>query len=122
MKTAFLNASLDEEIFVSQAPGFVNSSRPNGVYKLFKALYGLKQASRQWHLTLKEFLESISLVRSNADPELLTKNISGNTVVVVVYVDDLLACSNLQSALKAFVQSFTTKFRSKEGGKLTKFL
>ncbi|GJT79590.1 retrovirus-related pol polyprotein from transposon TNT 1-94 [Tanacetum coccineum] len=46
VKTAFLNGNLREEVYVSQADGFVDPDNPNHVYKLKKALYGLKQALR----------------------------------------------------------------------------
>ncbi|GJR27503.1 ribonuclease H-like domain-containing protein [Tanacetum coccineum] len=39
----------DEEVYVSQPPGFVDPDHPNKVYKVFKALYGLYQALRAWH-------------------------------------------------------------------------
>nr|GFC83228.1 putative Gag-Pol polyprotein [Tanacetum cinerariifolium] len=44
VKTAFLNSNLREEVYVSQPDGFVDTDKPNHVYKLKKALYGLKQA------------------------------------------------------------------------------
>ncbi len=56
VKSAFLNGKLEEEVFVEQPPGFVNSKLPNHVYYLDKALYGLKQAPRAWYETLSKFL------------------------------------------------------------------
>nr|GFA77704.1 retrovirus-related Pol polyprotein from transposon TNT 1-94 [Tanacetum cinerariifolium] len=44
VKTAFLNGNLQEEVYIGQPDGFVDSDNPNHVYKLKKALYGLKQA------------------------------------------------------------------------------
>ncbi|GJT51942.1 retrovirus-related pol polyprotein from transposon TNT 1-94 [Tanacetum coccineum] len=44
VKTAFLNADLKEEVYVSQPEGFVDQDNSSHVYKLKKALYGLKQA------------------------------------------------------------------------------
>nr|GEY91655.1 retrovirus-related Pol polyprotein from transposon TNT 1-94 [Tanacetum cinerariifolium] len=38
--------TIDEEVYVSQPPGFVDSKFPNMVYKVVKALYGLHQAPR----------------------------------------------------------------------------
>nr|GFB91991.1 retrovirus-related Pol polyprotein from transposon TNT 1-94 [Tanacetum cinerariifolium] len=46
VKTAFLNGNLQEEVYVNQPDGFMDSDNPNHVYKLKKALYELKQASR----------------------------------------------------------------------------
>ncbi|GAU11497.1 hypothetical protein TSUD_344870 [Trifolium subterraneum] len=46
VKSAFLNGPLEELVFVTQPPGFVNKEKENMVYRLKKALYGLKQAPR----------------------------------------------------------------------------
>nr|GEU65744.1 putative ribonuclease H-like domain-containing protein [Tanacetum cinerariifolium] len=46
VKSAFLYGTIDEEVYVSQPPGFVNPKFPNKVYKVVKALYGLHQAPR----------------------------------------------------------------------------
>ena len=46
VKSDFLNRELEEELYVEQPPGFVDSKFPNHVYRLDKALYRLKQAPR----------------------------------------------------------------------------
>nr|GEW51842.1 putative ribonuclease H-like domain-containing protein [Tanacetum cinerariifolium] len=46
VKSAFLYGTIDEEVYVSQPPGFVDPKFPNKVYKVVKALYGLHQAPR----------------------------------------------------------------------------
>ncbi|GJW47287.1 integrase, catalytic region, zinc finger, CCHC-type containing protein [Tanacetum coccineum] len=49
VKTAFLNSSLKEEVYVAQPDGFVDPDHPKKIYCLRKALYGLKQAPRAWN-------------------------------------------------------------------------
>jgi len=44
--SAFLNEPLQEEVYITQPPGYVVASQKDKVYNLNKALYGLKQASR----------------------------------------------------------------------------
>ncbi len=44
VKSAFLNAELDEEIYSRVQPGY--KAAPGMVWQLKKVLYGLKQASR----------------------------------------------------------------------------
>nr|GEZ91157.1 copia protein [Tanacetum cinerariifolium] len=46
VKSAFLYGTIDEKVYVSQPPGFVDLKFPNKVYKVVKALYGLHQAPR----------------------------------------------------------------------------
>jgi hypothetical protein len=60
VKTAFLNADLEEAVWISEPPGVVGI--PGHAYKLHKAQYGLKQAPRAWAMKLKETLLSIGFV------------------------------------------------------------
>nr|GEV46065.1 reverse transcriptase domain-containing protein [Tanacetum cinerariifolium] len=46
VKSAFLYGTIDEEVYVTQPPGTVDSKFPNKVYKVVKALYELHQAHR----------------------------------------------------------------------------
>ena len=46
VKTAFLNGDLDEEIYMDQLEGFVESVQESKVCKLTKSLYGLEQAPK----------------------------------------------------------------------------
>nr|GEW20271.1 ribonuclease H-like domain, reverse transcriptase, RNA-dependent DNA polymerase [Tanacetum cinerariifolium] len=46
VKSAFLYGTIDEEVYVTQPPRFVDPKFPNKVYKVVKALYGLHQAPR----------------------------------------------------------------------------
>ena len=49
VKTAFLNGSLEEEIYIRPPPNYLEN---NKVLRLHKSLYGLKQAARIWNKTL----------------------------------------------------------------------
>ncbi|GJW79963.1 retrovirus-related pol polyprotein from transposon TNT 1-94 [Tanacetum coccineum] len=73
VKSAFLYGTIDEEVYVSQPPGFVDPDHPNKVYKVVKALYGLHQAPRAWYATLSTFLEKHGYKRGTIDKTLFIK-------------------------------------------------
>ena len=50
VRTAFLNGSLDETIYMVQPEGFIEKGQEKKVCKLQKSIYGLKQASRSWNI------------------------------------------------------------------------
>ena len=59
IKTAYLNPKLDEEILIKQPEGlekFDEEVKPL-VCILTKSLHGLKQSGRNWHRTLKSYLQ-----------------------------------------------------------------
>nr|GEZ22056.1 hypothetical protein [Tanacetum cinerariifolium] len=73
VKSAFLYGKIDEEVYVSQPPGFVDPKFPNKVYKVVKALYGLHQAPKAWYATLSTFLEKSRYRRGAIDNNLFIK-------------------------------------------------
>ena len=84
IKGAFLNAELDEEIYI-QLPAECGG----GLYRLRKALYGLKQAPRVWYQKLRATLEQLGFKPSQADAGVFIR-VSSNGEVLIVHVDDLL--------------------------------
>ncbi|GKD05151.1 copia protein [Tanacetum coccineum] len=73
VKSAFLYGTIDEEVYVSQPPGFVDPGHPKKVYKVVKALYGLHQAPKAWYATLSTFLEEYGYRRGTIDKTLFIK-------------------------------------------------
>ena len=57
VKTAYLNAPIDCEIYMEQTEGSeVQRGKGRLVYKLNKSLYGLKQSGRNWNSLLHSYL------------------------------------------------------------------
>lgn len=55
VKSSFLHGKLEEQVFVSQPPGYVKKREEGKVYRLKKALYGLKQAPRAWYSQIETY-------------------------------------------------------------------
>ncbi|GKG24157.1 putative ribonuclease H-like domain-containing protein, partial [Tanacetum coccineum] len=73
VKSAFLYGTINEEVYVSQPPGFVDPDHPIKVYKVVKALYGLHQAPRAWYATLSTFLWKHGYKRGTIDKTLFIR-------------------------------------------------
>ncbi|GKA82461.1 ribonuclease H-like domain-containing protein [Tanacetum coccineum] len=84
VKSAFLYGTIDEEVYVSQPPGFVDPKFPKKVYKVVKALYGLHQAPRAWYATLSTFLLKSGYRRGTIDKTLFIKKDKNDIMLVQV--------------------------------------
>ncbi|GJT46729.1 putative ribonuclease H-like domain-containing protein [Tanacetum coccineum] len=93
VKSAFLYGTIDEEVYVSQPPGFVDPDHPKKVYKVVKALYGLHQAPRAWYATLSTFLKEHGYRRGTIEKTLFIKKYKKDIMLVQVYVDDIIVMS-----------------------------
>nr|GEW33828.1 putative ribonuclease H-like domain-containing protein [Tanacetum cinerariifolium] len=122
VKTAFLYGTIDEEVYVSQPPGFVDPKFPNNVYKVVKALYGLHQAPRAWYATLSSFLENNRYRRGAIYKTLLIKQDKNDIMLVQVYVDDIIFGSTKKSWCNEFEELMKNKFQMSSMGELTFFL
>jgi len=124
VKTAYLNAPIDCEIYVEQPEGFEvkNESGQKMFYKLNKSLYGLKQSGRNWNQMLHKFLEQNDFVGSPSESCVYTKHDEKGMIVILVWVDDLIVGANNDSLLCATKQLFKDKFKMKDMGKLAYFL
>ena len=123
VKTAFLNGSLDCEIYMSQPEGFVDPDRTNHVCKLKKSIYGLKQSARCWNTTLDEYLTLVGYHQSNADGCIYVKSMkeaSGclSFVILGVYVDDIIPVSNNPALLKAEKAALCERFEMIDQGEI----
>lgn len=98
---AFIHALLpeDETIYVEQPRGF--RKKADHVLRLRRSLYGLKQAPRHFFQFLTERLLKQGLQQSIHDPCLFMNS----SMIVVVYVDDLLIFAKSDDLINSFISS-----------------
>ncbi|GJX84945.1 putative ribonuclease H-like domain-containing protein [Tanacetum coccineum] len=91
VKSAFLDGTIEEEVYVTQPPGFKDPDHPDKVYKVVKALYGLHQAPRAWSETLANYLLGTGFKRGKIDQTLFIKKQKGDILLVQdKYVAEIL--------------------------------
>ncbi|GKA17401.1 putative ribonuclease H-like domain-containing protein, partial [Tanacetum coccineum] len=122
VKSAFLYGKIDEEVYVSQPPGFLDPKYPKKVYKVVKALYGLHQAPRAWYATLSSFLLKNGYRRGTIDKTLFLKKDKHDIILVQVYVDDIIFGSTKKSWCDEFEALMKSRFQMSSMGELTFFL
>ncbi|GJV53735.1 putative ribonuclease H-like domain-containing protein [Tanacetum coccineum] len=122
VKSAFLYGTIEEEVYVTQPPGFKDPDHPDKVYKVVKALYGLHQAPRAWYETLANYLLGNRFKRGKIDQTLFIKKQKGDILLVQVYVDDIIFGSTNKELCTGFEKLMKDKFQMSSMGELTFFL
>ncbi|RVW27791.1 Retrovirus-related Pol polyprotein from transposon RE2 [Vitis vinifera] len=115
INNAFLHGTLIETVYMTQPPGFKDTSKPDHVCRLRKAIYGLRQAPRAWYTALRTALFQLGFKNSKADSSLFIYthdmgNLSFFLGVEVIpthaglflshhqYIRDLLSTTNMLGA------------------------
>jgi hypothetical protein len=114
IKTAFLNGEIDKDVYMQQAPGFVDGD--GKVVKLGKSIYGLKQAPRIWYLTLCEALRDLGLKPISADSSFWVKEDGDTLVYMTSVVDDILITSENESETIKIKEGILDRFEGTNMG------
>lgn len=122
VQNAFLHGLLEEELYMSQPPGYEDKAHPSFVCKLDKALYGLKQTPRAWYSRLSQKLLSLGFVSSKADTSLFYYSKGNIIIFMLVYVDDIIVASSCKEATDALLRDLEKDFALKDLGDLHYFL
>ena len=125
VETAFLNAPLDEEIYVKVPLGFEGAGQGK-YFQLKRALYGLKQAGRAWNHTLAQALRDIGYAEcADADNCVFTKRArSGRLLYICTYVDDMPYAYDKRDEvdMEADKQALMRRFSIKDLGEISNVL
>ena len=122
INNAFLQGTLDEDVYIAQPRGFHDLDKPEFVYKLRKAIYGLKQAPRAWYHELRNFLHASGFSNSLADTYLFIFHQNSHLIYLLIYMDDIIITGDNENAVNTFIQCLAARFSFKDLGPLHYFL
>ena len=119
VKSAFLNGSLAEDVWV-MSPRGIPGLKPR-VYKLKKSLYGLKQAHLAWHTTLCSDLAELGFHELVYAPCVFRRKV-GVLSFILVYVDDMLILSTTQEEVDRIVAELQDLYKLRRSEEIDLFL
>ena len=114
--TAFLYASLEEEVYMELLEGMEGYGTPGKVARLWKANYGLKQASRMWNLHIDNILKQMGFFRLSRDHGVYYKWDGVNRVWLALYVDDIFLISRSLANIEASKKTLGADMKVKDLG------
>jgi hypothetical protein len=122
VKSVFLNGDLKEVVYVHQPPGFTIPDKVGKVLRLRKAVYGLRQAPRAWNAKLDSMLKGMGFRQSPHKAAIYQRGNGGNTLLVGVYVDDLVITSTKDAEVATFKEQMKATFQISGMGLLSFYL
>ena len=90
--------------------------------KLSKSLYGLKQAPRAWNIKLDKSLKKLGFAKCPSESAVYKREDGEATIILGVYVDDLLITGNVPSEIDKFKQQMSAEFEMSDLGLLSYYL
>ena len=95
VSNAFVNAPIEEMIYIAQPEGHAVVGKERWVMRLHKALYGTKQAANAWQKMVITIMERAGAKRIRADEATYTaEDKKGGFVIVGTHVDDFVVLFN----------------------------
>ena len=122
VRTAFLNAGSDRDIFVLFPPGYPSTTPGHNALRLAKSVYGLRQAPRLWFACFVDYLKSQGWTQLKKDTCVFIKVINGTRAYIGVYVDDLTILAATPAIMKDIKDSLKARFSMHDIGTLKHIL
>ena len=145
LKTAFLNATLEEEIYCqpvydhlhilkelaatvkeawqrTKITKQLDALKKGAVLRMKKACYGLKQAPREWWKKLHKFLLEQGFRANKSDICFYVLHVTGGVVLLLLYVDDLLFAASTGELLHRYAGLVSKAFLVSSEGPLSSYL
>ena len=99
---AYLNAELDEDIYMEVPQGVLTKEDGDIVAKLLKGMYGLKQSGRVWHRKLTGIFSELGFQRSATNHSMFYCLRGEERLLIPVSTDDMVVARNSWEAVDQF--------------------
>ena len=124
VKSAYLNAPIDCEVYMEQPEGYAVESKDGKRYvcKLLKSLYGLKQSASNWREVIQQFFIEHDCMQSESDQCVFTMNSDAGKLIYVIWVDDIIVIADSNKMMEYGKSILKTRFKMKDLGTISRFL
>lgn len=117
VKTAYINATLKENMFVKIPNGLTELEDPKThCLKLQEAIYGLKQAGYEWNALLRNGLSNLGWTRMKADHSVYYFAEGATRHYLPEYIDDLVITGPSRKSICNHKKMISTLFDLKDNG------
>ena len=120
IKGAYLNSTLDEEIYMHQPDSFNDKS--GCMLKLHQAIYSLKQSGHSWYKKLTTVLFNDRFTWSHADDCVFYKKMGDRLSIITIYMDNLGLFTSTKALMASIKTLLHSNFTMKDLGKMLNIL
>ncbi|KAL0295953.1 UNVERIFIED_CONTAM: Retrovirus-related Pol polyprotein from transposon RE1 [Sesamum radiatum] len=122
VKSAFLNSYIDEEIYVEQPQGFIAKGSEEKVLRLKKSTLWAQTSAKSLYSRIDKYFMDREFRRSLSEPTLYIKSQGNDTLIVSLYVDDLIYTGNNEKMIQDFKEDMMKTFEMSDLGLMHFFL
>lgn len=119
---ALLHGDLQERVYLTQPPGFEDSTRPNYVCQLHKALYRLKQAPQARYMKFSTYIQQLGFHCCPYDTSLFFRRQGNEVLMLLIYLDVIILIGSSTDQIQKFLAHLFSVFHMKDLGDLHYFL
>ena len=122
VQTTFLNADVEENIFVKMMPGYETNDKTRAplVMKLKESLYSLRQSPENRFDTMDVELATIGSRPLKSDPCMYIYDDETGFVILTLYMDDILSLSASNILLNKLKKQLMDRFEMSEMGDVSR--
>ena len=123
VKSAYLNADLEETVYMRALRGVLKPGQEGKVLRLLKGLYGLKQAGRGWYLEMSRVLMKVlGFKHSRSDHSVFYKKSGDEHTIFAMAIDDMAVTTKHKADAEKLKSEIRKHWEITDHGPIKRFL